>query len=310
LDSLAGKNLLVLDSGNALFANAGAATEADKARARFVFGVMERLGTRVMAVGQRDLSAGLPFLEFLAKGSKLKLLSANLEKNGKRVFDASTVVDAGGVKVAIIGLTAPGPVVPDAKDVTSTGTLAAAKKALQGLGPRDLTIVLAATSYADSMQLSQELQGQVDFVIQSGEYRGAQMAQRLDERSALLFASAQKGQALAKVEVNFGTGKGPFFDLSVVDRDQQQLDFLDAQVKTLDERLKLAKDKSATADLKRTLGDLQKRRAELKASIARQTGASSRTVKLEWVTLGSNVKDDEALKAEVLKIDPSYSGSH
>ncbi|HEY0882417.1 MAG TPA: hypothetical protein VGD87_12835 [Archangium sp.] len=310
MDGLAGKNLLVLDSGNALFANAGMATDADKERARFIYGVMERLGTRVMAVGQRDLSAGLPFLEGLAKNSKLKLVSANLERAGKRVFDASTIVDAGGVKVAIIGLTAPGPVVPDAKDVVAGPTLAAAKKALEALGKRDLTIVLAATSYADSMQLSQELKGQVDFVIQSGEYRGAQMAQRLDEQSALLFASAQKGQALAQVEVTFGNGKGPFVDLNVGERDTQQLEFLDSQVKTLQDRLKLVKDKSAAGDLQKTLKDLQKRQAELKAAISKKTGANARTVHLEWITLGSNVKDDEKLKAEVLKIDPAYSGTH
>jgi len=97
LDKLAPANVLVLDSGNALFANAGVATEAEKARATFILGVMEQLGTKAMAVGQRDLSAGLPFLQGLAKTSKVKLLSANLLRAGKRVFDAGVVIDAGGV---------------------------------------------------------------------------------------------------------------------------------------------------------------------------------------------------------------------
>ncbi len=309
MDKLAPANVLVLDSGNALFANAGVATEADKARAKFILSVMERLGTRVMAVGQRDLSAGLTFLEALAKTSKVKLLSANLQKSGKRAFDASVVIDAGGVKVGIVGLTAVGMVAPD-KDVGAAPTLESAREALKALGPRDLTIVLAATSYADGMQLSTELKNEVDFVIQSGEFRGTQPAQRMDDTAALLFASAQKGQALAKVQVVLGSAKGPFVDLSLNDRDQQQLDFLAGQVKTLEDRLALVKDKSATGDLKKTLGELKQRQKELSASVAKKVAPTARTVKLEWVMLDQKVADDAALKAEVLKYEPTYSGSH
>lgn len=309
LDKLGTENVLVLDSGNALFANAGVATDAEKERAKFILGVMEQLGTKVMAVGQRDLSAGLPFLQGLAKSSKVKLLSANLQQGGKRVFDSGIVIDAGGVKVGIVGLTAVGPVAPD-KDVSSQPTIAAARAALKELGPRDLTIVLAATTYADGMQLSTELKSEVDFVIQSGEFRGVQPAQRLDEKSALLFASAQKGQALAKVQVNLGNGKGPFVDLGLNDRDTNQLEFVNGQVKTLEERLAQAKDKSATGDLKKTLAELKKRQKELGGAVAKKAAPGARTVKLEWVLLDAKIEDDPKLKAEVLKIDPTYSGSH
>lgn len=309
LDQLAPANVLVLDSGNALFANAGVATEPEKLRAAFIFGVMGQLGTKVMAVGQRDLSAGLPFLEGLAKSSKLKLLSANLRRGDKPVFEGGVVIDAGGVKVGIVGLTAVGPVAPD-KDVAALPTLEAARAALKALGPRDVTIVLAATSYADGMQLATELGSEVDFVIQSGEFRGTQPAQRMNETSALLFASAQKGQALAKVELKLGAAKGAFVDLSVADRDQQQNDFLNSQVKMLQERLGAVKDKSIAGDLKKTLGELKQRQKELNASLAKKVAPSAKTVKLEWVLLGPTVADDPKLKAEVLKYEPTYSGSH
>ena len=309
LDKLAPANVLVLDSGNALFANAGVATEPEKARATFILGVMEQLGTKAMAVGQRDLSAGLPFLKSLAKASKVKLLSANLQQGGKRVFDSGVVIEVGGVKVGIVGLTAVGPIAPD-KDVMSGPTLAAAREALKALGPHDVTLVLAATSYADGMQLSTELKGEVDFVIQSGEFRGTQPAQRMDDTSAMLFASAQKGQALAKLMLSLGNGKGLFVDLSVGDRDQQQADFLKSQVKMLEERLAAAKDRSATADLQKTLGDLRKRQTELNAGIAKRVAPTAKTAKLEWVLLGQDVADDPKIKAEVLKYEPTYAGSH
>ncbi|MFT3707322.1 MAG: 5'-nucleotidase [Archangium sp.] len=303
-------SLVVLDSGNALFANAGVASDVDRKRATFVFGVMEELGTRAMAVGQRDLSSGTAFLESLAKGKKLKLLSANLRRDGKPIFDASTIIDQGGVKVAIVGLTAPGPVAPNEANVAALPTVEAAKAAIAALGPHDLTVIMCATSYADAMQLSTELKGKVDFIIQSGEFRGTQPPQRLDDASPVLLASAQKGQALGKLDVALGSGKGPFTDLSILDRDKQQAVFVGEQIKTLEERLKLSKDKAATEQLKGTLVEMKKRKAELEAGLAKKITPGSRSFGFTWTTLGSDVADDAKLKARVLEIDPAYSGSH
>lgn len=311
LDGWKSPALLVLDSGNALFANAGVATDADKKRATFVFGVMEELGTRVLVVGQRDLSAGTAFLEQLGKGKKLKLLSANLQRDGKRLFDASVIIEVNGLKVALVGLTAPGPVAPNEPKVMAQPTVESAKAAIAALGPRDLTVVIAATSYADAMQLSTELGASVDFVIQSGEFRGTQPPQRVDEKSAVLLASAQKGQALAKLEVTSPAGaKGAFVDLSIVDRDRQQASFVGDQLKTLDDRLKLAKDKAAIEQLKQTMAELKKRKAELDAQVSKKIAPGSRTFGFGWTLLGADVADEPKLKARVLEIDPAYSGSH
>lgn len=310
LDRLEPGSALVLDAGNALFANAGVASDAEKARAAFILKTMERFGTKAMAVGQRDLSAGLEYLEGLGKGSKMKLLSANLQRVGKRVFDAGVVIDVSGVKVGIVGLTAVGPVAPDKGGVMAGPTLEAARAALQQLGPRELTIILAATSYADAMQLSTQLAGEVDFVIQSGEFRGTVPAQRMDERSALLFASGQRGQALARVQVVLGGAKGPFVDLSTADREREQLEFLRAQIKTLEERHRSAADKSGAADLLRTLNEMRKRQTEAATALAKKVAPAARTAKLEWVALGQDIVDDAATKAEVLKYEPTYAGAH
>lgn len=300
---------LVLDSGNALFRNAGTATEADRARAAFIFEVMGRLGTRAMAVGQRDLSAGTAYLEALGKKGPVRLLSANLVRGGKRVFEAGTVVEVAGVRVGLVGLSAPGPIAPD-KDVAAGPTVPALQAALATLGPRDVTVVLAATSYADAMQLSTALPNQVDFVIQSGEFRGAQPAQRLSDTGAWLMASAQRGQALARVALSLGSGKGAFVDLSVTDRDRRQLEFLEQQVKTLEQRLASAKDRTARGQLEETLAGMKARRDVMARAAAQTVAPGARTMRLEWLTLGSDVADDPALKAEVLKIEPSYAGAH
>jgi 2',3'-cyclic-nucleotide 2'-phosphodiesterase (5'-nucleotidase family) len=309
LDAAHGPNVLVLDAGNALFRNAGNSSPDDQVRARFVLEQMGKLGTRAMAVGVRDLSAGLDFLLGEAKKGPVKLLSCNLQRGGKPVFEASTIVEVGGLKVAIIGVSAPGPIVIGAPDVAAAGTVEAVRGALKTLGKHDLTLVLAASNYADSLELAQQLKGQVDFVVQSGEFRGTQPPQRVESSDTFVFASGQKGQALGKLTFDRGKGRGhgPVSDLTAAESDRQQLEFVKGQVATLEGRLKAAKDPKAKADLERTMQSIRERQAALTKTVSLPPGA--RTMKLEWVVLNSSVADDPALKAEVLKIEPTYASN-
>jgi 2',3'-cyclic-nucleotide 2'-phosphodiesterase (5'-nucleotidase family) len=304
LEQLASPHLLVLDSGNALFANAGVASAEELKRATFIFNVMDELGTRAMAVGQRDLSGGTAFLESLTKGHALRVLSANLMRDGRRVFDASTVFQIGGVSVALIGVTAPGPVVPNDSSVMATPTVAATRAALKQLGKREVTVVLAATSYADAMQLSQELGSDVDFIVQSGEFRGAQPPQRVSSGSSLLLASAQKGQALANLELTVGSKSGPFIDVAVAERHEQQLTLIDSQMKSLETRLKMAKDSAGRQDIQETMGQLQQRKRELGKPMALAQAKTARLAKLEWLALGAHIVDDAGLKTRVAEFEP------
>jgi len=304
-----GEPLLVLDSGNALFRAPGVSDEPMRERARFILDAMGRLGTKAMAVGTRDLPGGIDFLKDASKATGVKLLSANVKKDGKPAFDASALFTVNGVTVGVVGVTAPGPV-PDLPGVTVDPTLDAVKAALKKLGKRDVTVILAATSYADSLQLAQELKTGVDFVIQSGEFRGSQPPQRVEGGSSYVMASAQKGQALSKVELSLGDGKGAFADLTSVERDKQQLGFLDQQLKTLEDRIAKAKDPAGVKDLKATRDLMLERRKTLKKSVDQQVAPTAKTMKQSWIVLGSDVKDDEALKAEVLKYEPTYAGAH
>lgn len=320
LKSLEAEGLLVLDSGNALFRAPGVSDAPMKERARFILDVMGRLGTKAMAVGARDLPGGVDFLAQASKASGVKLLSANLKKDGKPPFDASATFTVNGVTVAVVGVTAPGPYA-DLPGVVAEPTLPAVKAALQAgaKAPKkpDVTVVLAATSYADALQLAQALKDQVDFVIQSGEFRGSQPPQKVEGGSAYVLASAQKGQALSKLELSLGAGpatgkdaQAGFVDLSSVDRDQQQLAFVDSQLKVLDDRIRAAKDPVGKADLKATRAMLHQRRKVLQKSVDLTVAPTAKTMKQTWLVLGSDVKDDEALKAQVLKFEPTYAGAH
>lgn len=304
-----GEPMLVFDSGNALFRATGVSDEPMRKRARFILSTMGKLGTKVMAVGERDLPGGVDFLKDAAKAAGVQLLSANLKKDGKPAFDASATFTVNGVTVGVVAVTAP-VAFPDLPGVTVDATLPAVKAALAGLKKRDVTIVLAATSYADALQLAQELKTQVDFVIQSGEFRGSQPPQKVEGGSAYVLASAQKGQALSKVQLTLGSAKGGFVDLSTIDRDKQQLDFVENQIKTIDDRIKAAKDPAGTKDLRATRELLMERKKTLQKGVDQQVSPKARTMKQAWIVLDREVKDDEALKAEVLVYEPTYAGPH
>ncbi len=107
----AGLPVVLMDAGNALFREPGRPTDAlAPKKAELVLEQMEALGTVAMAVGHRDLSLGLPYLQKATRGlKKLKPLSANLvDKAGKAPFAASLVVEAGGLKVGVVGVSPEG----------------------------------------------------------------------------------------------------------------------------------------------------------------------------------------------------------
>jgi hypothetical protein len=186
-------------------------------------------------------------------------------------------------------------------------TVPAARAALAALGKRDLTVLLAATSAADAAQLAEQLGGQVDLVLQSGEFRGTVPPQRLGPGQAFLLASGQRGQALATVHLALGAG--PWIDLSERERDGQQVTFVRQQQEQVKARLTAARTPKETADLRALLASLHGRELEL-ARLAGPPAPGARTLKLDWVMLSQDVADDPAIKAEVLKVEPTYQGAH
>ncbi len=298
-------NTLVVDSGQALFRAQAVASDADQARASFILKTMGALGTRVLAVGQRDLVAGPKFLRDAAKQAGVQLVSTNLRSEGQPVFPTSVVLTVGGVTVAFLAVTEAGSV-PSVPGLLGLPTLEALKAELKRLPRRDLTVVLATAGYQDALHLAEQLSGQVDLILQSGESRGTQPPQRV--KDVMLLASGQRGQALGKVSLSLGAGKLPFSDRNEAARDQELLENLSKQLSTLDERLKATKDPQARKDLAALQAQIRARQVEQAAKVKKVLG--DRSLLLEWLFLTADVVDDPALKAEVLVFEPTYAGQH
>lgn len=297
---------LVFDSGNALFRVPGGDADPQlAARAQFILSRMGSLGTKVMAVGQRDLNAGAPWLVREARTAGVTALSANLFGPEKqKPFAGSAVVTEGGVRVGFIGVIAPGPY----GEFTAGPPLTAVRNELPNLkGKADIVIVLAATSYADALQLSQELKGGVvDFIVQSGEVRGVGMAQKGSQN--FLMPSGERGRAVGKLELTVGAKKEPFSDLGEKERALQTVTIINNQLAEVQKRKAAAKDKSVRAELENTEKQFLARKKQAEADA--KAASSGRAFKLTFVGLGSDVADDPAWKAEVDRIDPPASRGH
>jgi 2',3'-cyclic-nucleotide 2'-phosphodiesterase (5'-nucleotidase family) len=296
LDAKAPK--LVLDAGNALFRAPGLTDDLSKERAKFVLETMNELGTQVMAVGTRDVVAGVPFLVQASKGLKLKLLSANLREGDKAPFEASTVLTAGGLKVGVIGVSPAAmglPVLPAVKE--QIGKLK---------GKVDLLVVLAAIPFADAMQLSSALKTDVDLVLQSSDSRGS--STQWNEGN-IVISAGERGRTLGRVDLNLA-GKGPWVNLDQTAQDAELLKGLEGRLAELKERRKGITDKKALAEFDTTIADFTKRRDDQAKKASAATAGDARTLKLNWVSLDRTVADDEPLKKKVLKYEPTYAAPH
>ncbi|MGZ3461224.1 MAG: 5'-nucleotidase, partial [Archangium sp.] len=302
--------LLLLDAGNALFKSPqpGGDPKA-RERAALLLEQMEALGTTAMAVGQRDLTLGTDFLAKGSKGRKMKLLSANLvDAGGELLFPASMVVTVGGVKFGLVGLSPEGPVATQ-KGVVGRPPVPAAlaeSHRLREAEKVDVVVVLAAVPYPDATRLSQEAGNSVDFILQSSESRGTGMAQRNDFAS--LVPTGERGRQLGRLALSV-EGKGPFVDLTEVERAQQNLRIIDSNLQQARQSLAAAKDETVRNSWTQTIAAFETRRKQLLLQAKGSEQGLERTQRLSYIQLGSNLADDPEVKQRVERIEPPGSAS-
>ncbi|MCP3140653.1 metallophosphoesterase family protein [Pyxidicoccus xibeiensis] len=313
--------MLVMDAGNALFKSrdSGEAPDA-KARAELLLSQMDAQGTVAMAVGTRDLVLGVDFLKSRTKKAKqLKLLSANLvDGQGKLLFAASTVVDAGGMKVGVVGVSpatdkpvsagpgAKGKPAPTMQGLPTQPAVAAEAKRLREQEKVDVVLVLAAVPYDEALRLAERVEG-VDFVVQSHEGRGVGMAQR--QALATVIPPGDRGRQLARLELGL-EGTGRFKDISETDRAKQSLGIVESNLARAKERLKAAPDAAAKASLEQAVASLEARRTALKKVAEGGATGAGRTHLLSYIQLGNEVPSDPAVQKLVERVEPPGSAAH
>ena len=294
--------VLLVDAGNALFELPGGADDLGKSKAELILRAMGDLKTSAMAAGERDLSLGPDFLAQAAGRAGVPVLSANLSRDGKPLFPASTVVTAGGVKVGLVGLS---PVLPMDRFPgvrVEPPVKAALEEARKLRGKVDLLVALAATSFADSLQLSKEGGALFDLVLMSGERRALGSMQRSDQ--SYLLGSGERGRAIGALELDLAAS-GPLVDLADLDRTLVRKRNLEAQVQEVRRRSTGERDPAVLASYQRALASFQEQIQQLRAQDPEGRAKGARTVQLLIHSLDEAVADDPELKAQVVKLQPN-----
>ncbi len=305
--------VVLLDAGNALFRKPVRQDEPlVRQRAELVLEQMEALGTVAMAVGERDLSQGLTWLQKATKGpkKKLKLLSANLvDKAGKAPFAASTVVEAGGLKVGVVGISPEGVPAgePGLKGRPPREAALAEARKLRQTRKVDVVVVLAAVPYQEAMKLALLAGDAVDFVVESHENKGLGIGALVGTHTAV-FPAGELGRQLTRLELSVD-GPGPSVDLGSATRARQQLRVVEDNLLKAHERLAGASDEATRADLSQTIVELEGRMRQLETELEVKPPKGGRAHQLSYLTLGLAVADDPVLKQRVEQLEPPGSAA-
>lgn len=201
---------LTLDGGDLLFkddtATSGPSAE-EKMAAKAIVEAYDLMGYQAVAVGGRDLKAGLDFLRDLSKQAKFAWLSANLvtTETKQPIFQASIRLQAGPVRATVIGLTGPlQPLPPGATllpwEQVLPGLLAEADRSA------DLVILLSNLPEADNQRLAQTY-STVHLIIQSGATSTSGTISPEPVNNTLLVNTAPQGRQIGILEIDWQPGR-------------------------------------------------------------------------------------------------------
>ena len=295
--------VLILDAGNSLFKPKDSPSANERKKARLIIMAYRRMGYQAVNIGSDDLLAGIEFLKGLQKGVHLPFLSANLldEEAGKPIFKSHLIVDFGGIRIGIFGLTSD---VRQNEGVTPEGyfisnPIAAAKGIVAEL-TKKCDVILALSnlgSLKEYHKLVQEVEG-IHFIIGSGGKGATRQIIRSDgDRNAFLFQARPKGQYLGRIDLKVVKGSRNFVDLRQKANLERQINSIERQLDSY--RRGTGRAKSIPQDKRegyiKKLEEFRKRtKARLKA-LERDLKENS-TFFHSTISLDDKVQDDPTIK--------------
>ena len=197
--SVGGSPLLVLDAGNALLGYA-LSQESGGALTREA---MDLMGYDAMAVGGGDLALGVAHLRALADEAAFAVLAANLvsRETGLPIFSPYVVIQRGGVRVGILGLTEDTALdqAPDAEsyDVLSYDDTVAAY--IEDVASQsDLIVLLSHVGLQDDKLLA-ERHDAIDVIV--GGRNARRMVVPEIVNGAVIVQIGARGEDLGKIEI-------------------------------------------------------------------------------------------------------------
>ncbi|PKN50128.1 MAG: hypothetical protein CVU58_02205 [Deltaproteobacteria bacterium HGW-Deltaproteobacteria-16] len=210
LESLRGKKsaVLALDSGALLFKNEKLPPDQREQLAVTAQGIVAAYSTMSFAavgVAKEDLAAGLPFLLAVQKKSSFPWLSANLLSRSERKpwFKPHTLITAGGLRIAVIGLTAQG---ADSLFTEKDNAVIAPweevlpKEIAMLRGRADITILLSSFPAPVNRKIA-EAHPEIHLILQAGNTQGNIAPERIN--NTLITQVESQGKSVGILEVQW-----------------------------------------------------------------------------------------------------------
>jgi len=202
--------ILLLDSGN--FSDNP--TPTGDLKTAGLLQAMERLGYKVINVGERDIRMGYPDFARRTEGTPFKYVSANIidRQTKEPVFDPHAVVEVAApdgkntVRVGVIGAVRFNPVFlksgPEGSNIVIDHPLARVKREIDALQKKnvDLIVLLAALHKKDALSMARELP-EIDYVL--GSYGGLVTPREEKAGDVTLLYCGNRGQRIGESRVFF-----------------------------------------------------------------------------------------------------------
>jgi len=185
----AGNPVLLLDSGNLLFASATTPDQEDLRKADCLLRSIDSMQTAALNVSAADCAAGPDFIR--SRAGQVMLISANLrDATGALLFSPHMVTTAGRARIGIFGLSGPAsPQVPSVQVDDPAACAAAAVKALQR-ARCDVVVLLSQLSEEHNRRVISAVPG-IHFVL--GSCDGPARAEPLCSGDSWAISPGQRG---------------------------------------------------------------------------------------------------------------------
>lgn len=187
----------MVDAGSSLSAVDLSELKVARLKASLMAEVFAADGVDAMALSARDWRLGRPFVDGLVQTHKLPIVAANLTCEGERPYPSHRVVEVGGQRVGVIGLT--DGVVPGCV-LEAPG--AALERAKMDLPPVDLTVALLPSERRILSKLP-AVPADIAVIVGPGT--------SVDLGSALVVGPVNRGKKLGRVRVDRTGPGGPLW---------------------------------------------------------------------------------------------------
>lgn len=256
--------------------------EQRRVKAELIAAAYESGGIDAMALGASDWTLGADWVLATAKAHHLPILAANLKCGGEAPFPGATVVEAGGRRIGIVGLTDGAPA-----GCEVTEPVAAAKQALAALGPVDFTLALAPIEAAALARL-----GAAEAGIDAAVTSGGRSAQPVGFGSMATFEAGIRGKELGVLELSFVPGATAWAQAGRADDLAERIARSEARLADLQGRIATADDPAVKEkwEAQRRSYEQQVARDRDQLAAARSATATN-LLGYRQVSLGTDVPD-------------------